>query len=103
MWFTVTGSPWPGLPERYPNWRCVHMRWRRGWCGRNCGEDSRVGESRARVGELRGGRCLGEGACAWPPRKRGGDLREAIGRSSGELTTNVILLTDALNFLCALS
>lgn len=36
-------------------------------------------------------------------RKRGGNLREAIGRSSGGLTSNVILLTDALNFLCALS
>jgi hypothetical protein len=36
-------------------------------------------------------------------RKRGGNLREAIGRSSGGLTSNVILLTDALNVLCALS
>lgn len=29
MWIARTGSPWRGLPKRYPTWRSVYPRWRR--------------------------------------------------------------------------
>jgi hypothetical protein len=101
-WFTRPVSPWPGPPERYPNWRYVYELWRRGvrqelW-GKILGLGRAEHESESYVADANEVRVHADG-----PRKRGGDLREAIGRSSGGLTSNVILLTDALNFLCALS
>jgi transposase len=102
MWFTRTGSPWPSLPERYPNWRSVYTRWRR-WV-----RQALWGKILALVTAEHDPESYAVDATyvrvhAHGTRARGGYLREAIGRSSGGLTSNVILLTDALNFLCALS